>query len=75
LPKLFSKGHDMELTSVDVALEAAIAENYDEVVVLGIRADDGQIIIHTSMDYAPDVFFTLQMAAKLLLETRGPLND
>lgn len=48
---------------------------FDEVIVLGLKYDDGVVRIHTSMDYQPDVYFTLQMAAKLMLETRGPLND
>lgn len=62
-----------EITAVESALIAAT--DYDEVVVLGLNYEDGLIRIHTSMDYQPDVYFTLANAARLMLEQGGPLND
>lgn len=64
------------MTAVDLALETAIGENFDEVVVLGIKYDDTLVRVHTSMDYLPDVFMTLHVAAKMMLEGgMGKLND
>lgn len=65
----------MEVSAVDMALMSAEQGEFDEVIVLGLRYDDGVVRIHTSMDYQPDVYFTLQMAARLMLEQGGPLND
>lgn len=63
----------MEISAVESALLAA--SEYDEVVVIGINYDDGVLRLHTSMDYQPDIFFTLATAQKLMLEQGGPLND
>lgn len=62
-----------EITAVESALLAA--EESDEVVVVCLNYGDGAVRIHTSMEYMPDVFTTLSMAAKLMLEQGGPLND
>lgn len=65
----------MEVSAVEMAFMTAENENFDEVIILGLRYDDGLVHINTSMDYHPDVYFTLQMAARLMLEQRGQLND
>ena len=58
-----------------MALITAENENFDEVVIVGLRYEDGLIHINTSMDYQPDIYFALQSAARLMLEQRGQLND
>lgn len=63
----------MEISAVESALLSSA--NFDEVVVVGINYDSGQIHVNTSMNYQPDVYFALQSAARLMLETGGPLND
>lgn len=66
----------MEISAVDAALIAAEQAGFDEVVVLGLKYEDGLIRLHTSMDYMPDIFMTLHMAARLMLENgTGKLND
>lgn len=65
----------MEVSGVEMALMSAEEAEFDEVIVLGLKYDDGVVRIHTSMDYQPDIYFTLQTAARLMLEQGGPLND
>lgn len=65
----------MEVSAVEMALLTAENEDFDEVIVLGLHYEDGEIRIHTSMEYQPDIYFALQTAARLMLEQRGQLND